>query len=765
MSYDYDALVQEFWTARHKAKDESEQDAKRPHLVQAIQAAETLSSHCPMTPLLWIQYASTLGELVESSMIEYQTVQLGLLEFPGSLLLQLRAVAVAPSETSDQKQALEAAVQAVGLGSHRNEDHLVVQLYRKLADVSDDPQQVFVRRSRCPMRQQNETLMAEFTSFVQSRDLQNTDAVLSTMEEGRIWESKVLRQLSAHEDSLEAIYHTQGLPRIPLNEEGELVDWEAVMNSKQLGMGLGNTDLSSAFIRYAKATQRVKGHKGTFDPHDLAVSVFERAVAECPTSEELWLAYVTDLCRFRNGVERLSSVTERAVRNCPYSLRLAQQRIFVMEDLAAASMAVIDPDELLKLARECLSRKFLPPSANRELYVAVTMVMKRRIMHILANHEENTQTGKRPKKRKRLLRYDDEEPLNKKGNKDHLQPLDDEEREEIDDLLEDLRETYEDIIAILESPYDKAWVLKERAWSEALLLSPLEKAIESEESTKTASSKLLGTWDQALNAHQPPIPEACRLFVDVFAMCQSASSPRDVLTKLRNIRFLYGQAFDNKNIPKEVEAEHRSMLSVVGHLWLSWEKCFGSERSLVRAKQRMDGKAPQIPKHELDVGVEDVPDSKRSKREEGFGQAIIDQTQTTEAASVDENDGKKSSVPTKSVHPFTVKIQKLSPTTSDMEIVEAFRPRCGSIVHTRIIRHKDGKSKGWALLQFEDKESVMKALELNDVLGIQGKTVLVERSHMPAVPLVPPGMHKVSARGDGKVSKRNEKRKQRIVIS
>jgi hypothetical protein len=124
MSYDYDALVQEFWSARRRAAGVTSVDEKRTHLVAAIQAAETLSGHCPMTPRLWIQYASTLGELVGSgstnsdasgsseNSIEYMTLQLGLVEFPGSLLLHLRAAHVAPAV--ERQECYERAVEAVG---------------------------------------------------------------------------------------------------------------------------------------------------------------------------------------------------------------------------------------------------------------------------------------------------------------------------------------------------------------------------------------------------------------------------------------------------------------------------------------------------------------------------------------------------------------------------------------------------------------------------------------------------------------------------
>ena len=69
------------------------------------------------------------------------------------------------------------------------------------------------------------------------------------------------------------------------------------------------------------------------------------------------------------------------------------------------------------------------------------------------------------------------------------------------------------------------------------------------------------------------------------------------------------------------------------------------------------------------------------------------------------------------------------------------------------------KSKGWGLIQFEERESVNKALALNDIVGLHEKLLKIDRSHMPAASLVPPGMHRVGEYGQGKVSKRNEKKR------
>jgi len=115
-------------------------------------------------------------------------------------------------------------------------------------------------------------------------------------------------------------------------------------------------------------------------------------------------------------------------------------------------------------------------------------------------------------------------------------------------------------------------------------------------------------------------------------------------------------------------------------------------------------------------------------------------------------------------HPYTVRVSFLSPQTEDMDLVDALRPRCGAIVHAKITRDKHqqggnrggaGKSKGWGLVQFEERESVETALGLSEIIGIKSKSVTIERSHLSAVGLVPSGMHRVNPKGEGRSTKRN----------
>ena len=83
-----------------------------------------------------------------------ETLQLGLLEFPGSAVLQLYALTT--TTTTPTVPALQAAQAAIGRGSHRNEDDLVVQIYHKMADLLP-PEQVFVQRALTPMQRANES--------------------------------------------------------------------------------------------------------------------------------------------------------------------------------------------------------------------------------------------------------------------------------------------------------------------------------------------------------------------------------------------------------------------------------------------------------------------------------------------------------------------------------------------------------------------------------------------------------------------------------
>jgi RNA recognition motif. (a.k.a. RRM, RBD, or RNP domain) len=273
--------------------------------------------------------------------------------------------------------------------------------------------------------------------------------------------------------------------------------------------------------------------------------------------------------------------------------------------------------------------------------------------------------------------------------------------------------------------------------------------------------------------------------------------------------------------------DYDAALHSICHEWLEFERVFGSERSVGKATKAIEKKlqksgrrgresSPQQPPlpplqsaGELTdslVPTSDAvpapsqplpnspicdfpPPSKKAKTDET--DSVQDDPPLTSAAAkpaemkyknTTDKEPSPSTAPAKKrpvpkvrsgkmeypAHPFTVRVSNLSLSTEDMDLVDTFRPKCGAIVHAKIVRdkHKHGHhypppSLGWGLIQFERIESVETALALDDTLGIHEQLVKVDRSHVPAVGLVPPGMHRVCPQGEGKVSKRNLKRKER----
>jgi RNA recognition motif-containing protein len=248
---------------------------------------------------------------------------------------------------------------------------------------------------------------------------------------------------------------------------------------------------------------------------------------------------------------------------------------------------------------------------------------------------------------------------------------------------------------------------------------------------------------------------------------------------------------------------------------LDFERSFGSERSLAKASKIVEKKLFKVAAaaqktdvshttsfisssdkimqietlgehgQEDNQSIEDVPLSKKQKTEVQNAEASAKHASMETVATLRDDPKEKNETiqPLDSLkkpgpkvrvgnmeypaHPFTVRVSNLSLDVEDMDLVDLFRPKCGAIVHAKIIRDKHqhggsghkGVSKGWGLVQFEERESVDKALALNELVGLHEKLVHIEKSHMPAATLVPPGMHRVNPKGEGKVSKRNQKRR------
>jgi RNA recognition motif-containing protein len=878
MSYDYNALVGQIASSRRLVAESDGDEEKLAHLQQAVDTFSNLSTECPMTPLLWMQYSADTAKLLEtltqdpSSAVEtrLQMLELALSEFPGSAILHvhyLQLLCAAKTDDADQdkvRNALDTAIENVGRGSHRNEAVLVAAIYRLAASFRaktnlDSALQTFYQRARVPMKDVNESLNSEFQTFCQEHEKAVTQEDLNGIDEGRRYEAKTYSVLVTYQDEVDAAMHNEGiLPRHQVDLE-ELT-WETILRSdeKMFWMGFGGMETTNAFIQYAQTCYRYRlapnEDEDTKDAEEavksLALCVYERGVAECPTVEPLWLSYIRHLLylvqKDDSLVPRLRTVVDRSVRNCPYSLPLIQQKLNIQLLLANLGKAVLDPDEIMKSVQDSLAAKFITsPEACLELQMTAIQVIRRRILSLLASSSTSE---------KSTLAYDDEEPV--QATVLVTAELDDASGQEVEDLCDDIREMYDSVDSYLRKHHTK-WsdgrsrLWSDRAFTETHLLGPLADSLRDETTSQptTQLAESIRCYGKLSKVHQPSHPDSFSSYIQAFLTSYPSINPRCVLSKIRQARSLYQKALKSVGKPKDssppldaiIERDYETALRNLCHEYLVFERYFGSDKSLTDASKDIqkkltklisNGQAAESSVQAFTNGAQEampplwVPDSVDVEAAAATTEDVVKEEQQEEATEQDSANGKKRPVeqendaqpakktkvsesdstwkpddaaakeendnemvvetPTESpkpqppqykvkvgkleypAHPLTVRVSNLAADTEDMELVDTFRPKCGAIVHAKIIREKHhngkGKSKGWGLLQFEDRESVEKALALSEVVGIREKLVKVDRSHMPAVGLVPPGMHRVNPKGAGKSSKQNQKRKQQKVV-
>jgi RNA recognition motif-containing protein len=905
MSYDYNALVSQIATSRRQAAQESQQEGKIIHLQVSLDSFATLSMSCPMTPLLWMQYASDTSQLLyfvtsdssASRETRLQLLELALEEFPGSAILQLHYLQLllftddnggddkegSNNSRSDQDQekilkALDTALQTVGKGSHRNEGVLIAAIYRidsayratlRQLESGGGALQSFFQRSEVPMKDVNDGLMGEFQQFCRSHGLVISSEDLHRIEGGRRNESRLYHSLVNWEDEIDVAMHAEGiLPRhqVALDE----LDWDKILESdeKTFWMGLGGLGTADAFIKYAQACFRFRMPASSGDEqedkscvdmiHALALSVYERGVAECPTVETIWLSYIRHLSYLvatdESAASRLQTVVNRAVRNCPYSPALFQQKLNTVLLLADAGKSVFDPDELMNVVQEAMDSKFITaPSASLDLHMTAIKIVRRRLLSLLS-------TAIAAKSDKQPLQYDDAETVNEKSVKSS--ELDPAMEQEIQDLCEDIREMYDAVDSYLRKNHvswteGRALLWADRASTETHLVGPLIASFGDDAAVSDASTRvteLIRCYEKLTKVYQPAHPDSFSSYVQSFLGAFPASSPLQVLSKLRQTRALYQKALKSVGKPKHsthqfteetAPRDFETALRCLCHNYIVFERCFGSEKSFGLASKAIQHKLQKLmlaapPPIETSVTHQsqvNVPSENGNEAklwapaiEEGVQDALKEETWTAKDKGADDDlhesykrklQEESEDRPTKKVktsdlgsptkkmdsepsadeqneesaqqaeesaekktpdqpkhtarvgkldypaHPFTVRVSNLSTDTEDMDLIDTLRPKCGAIVHAKIVRekhqhqHGKGTSKGWGLVQFEERGSVEKALQFSEELGIRENLIKVERSHLPAAGLVPPGMHRVNAMGEGRRSRQNEKRREK----
>lgn len=795
MSYDYQALVNRI----HQALPSSFEDA--------IEAFEELSLHCPMTPLLWMQYAHTAGRAlqethhIETSLareLQIQTLQLALEEFPGYAALNYQYIQllrerepIAEKDGSiDFESELQLALDRVGRGSHcsPHESKWVVPLYRwqaehyLLSGKKDAAIQSFLQRAS-QFFPENDSLTHEVRELSKQYQL-DTEPLLASLEKVR--RERAGQDSRQYEDSIETALQREGIRLDPQEVSNSAVpptlnEWEPLLRpgNRTSGMGLGGVESAQEFVNFAEQIQQSSLPKCAA-LRALVQSVYERGVAECPTVELLWESYLTFLLRElmkkdypvdEVSYEYLQRVTRRAFRNCPYSCTIVQLRMEMYTSLVMRNPdnSVFDPDTLELIAKEAMDMKFLVgPDNYVEMRLCQLRLIKNFILFLLS--------GKKTPYCGVKGAFDDS-----LRSKERCGTCDIDE-EEVKDLCDDLEELYETIDKDIQK-LNPSWtecraaVYADEALTRRLLLDPLTNMDHT--LTQGNKSKAYKAYENASRVSNPPNPDdfiqVIRLYMDFYEV----KGPSHVLQRILHVRGLFekgAKAFGSGKLHLKSRRDLDASLTNYLYEWKVFERTIGSKKNLRDAEGAMKKK---MIKNGI-IGTEPVPVSdevtltfqnstigntpnheRDDSRDSGPNLSGIDETMAIEE-NREENLGFKA-------HPLTIKVSNLNPETDDIDVLELFKLKCGPVSHARIIREKsgpmEGKSKCRALVQFEDRASVLRAVSLNDIVGLHERTLTIERSPIPAIPLVPPGRNRVNPKGEGKYSKRNQKKRGRDDVS
>lgn len=885
MSYSFTDLLSSIITAR---------SVNEPHT--ALGHYATLSDHCSMTPLLWLQYAQESIAVDKSLALAKEIGELALDEFPGCALLWIFYFDVSAATDLDSESSGEMRINAMkNLKGLQTTPFIMLEFYRFAAKCfPSKAEEIYIKRAYSLLHG-NESIVSEMQSFVKENG-NISPKTFSAVDDGRKFVSQNLSILNRYEEDVVASMtrETIQLPptfsfldylaekdRDALKHTHQLhYNWQGIIDAMggiegQILMGCGMMQSASSFLNYIQGLfQHIKllkkqaqkeeksgdqeGFKDTTDLislfTDFIAPVYERAISECPTVEMLWEKFVKHLMYIFHDEEssntparradvliQLQNITSRAVKNCPYSLKLFSMKMQVVAKEVEAGQKLLEPDDLMKIVSEAVDGKFLPDrKSHLDVHLSACRVVKRRILHLVSkatssmSYDESERLDKESKKKRR--RGEDVEL------KQFTAPLEGDAEQEVHDLIEDLRDMFESTDAFLRKHYTE-WtegrylLYREKANIEAYICSPLV------DDCARSSEIVVKCFEKLVRIHNPPHPNVWRDYIrymmgktfveksidddDDEQTGKITEMPGMVLGKLRFIRNMYQRALSSLKKPNHTtdltqsNAEYSAAMGLLCEEYKHFESMFGSDKSSLAASKLVSKKLISIQENGADKGnaisvpderAQNIPNDSKRKREEMSGSrsaaeegiegssvkrakvgTIInedieskDKGDEVAAPSTNEDDRKKKPVniwPIKPkpehvvkigkleypAHPFTVHVANLSSVTMDMDLYDFFRVKCGAIVHVRIFRDKQyghgrgqtPKSKCAGLVQFEERESVEKALQISGEFGLHEKLFVVTRSHQPAVGVVPPGMQRINEKGNGKHTKRNVKRKER----
>ena len=875
MSYDYNQLVEQIEQSRARIPQTPTE------VEETLNCFTNLSTKCPMTPLLWMQYAFDAGRVLklleqEGSLdITCQILELGLEEFPSCAMLRLfhfdcivtkyftssdddgMSGDVGGSNGKDKEEVQRVwndILHSVCLGCHGGSDEQIIlaifNIYAQylLKNMPSDLGQLFSHRATLFMKSGNDSIRSEMDAFSEKFGIIFADSDYDKVEYNWQFSSQHFRFLSNLEDEVLIAMESDGIASPPDldsfylegNEEvsnqtpSSTYDWEKLViemgRKKSYLMGYGMIHTSKAFNKYTKAIiqqikqlqKRVAGGKSDDDERNselikvledmkkMIIGTFERSVSECPTVGIVWGSYIKhllfivndnsgkkDALEIAQALDLAKSVVQRGVRNCPYSVDLFSLKMKILQNEVKLGRAILDPEQLTSIVNDAIEGQFLPTGESHlDVYFSAFSIMKQLILELVSKDSCNVPFDEaenvivsQGKKRKR---EESTAPTVKMYNT----VLKNEAIiQEVQDLIDDSREMYEEADAFIRKkfndvPYLRETLLREKAITEGYVFLPIL-------SHSNYLEKAIDHFETIFRTCQSPHPESWRCYInfvmgnnswDKFSNTNSSSvDDEDFLTggtaaKIRFIRSLYHRCMVSSKKEKKIGSQNMDATFIYAQRtlcndFLIFERNYGSEKSQASAKKMVDAKLCLIiGRQSHDIIHEAEMQTNQQELRNTDGKPLVKTTEEARSEPTEKstNLSIKDDVPKIMIgnlqypaHPFTIHVSNLSPKTEDMELYDLFL-KCGKIVHCRIFRehnkHTHGQlphSKCAGLIQFEERDSVEEALKLNGEIGLHEKLMKVHRSHQPAVAIVPPGMHRIQPKGQGKSTKRNAKRKDR----
>ncbi|KAL7544678.1 hypothetical protein ACHAWF_008050 [Thalassiosira exigua] len=519
----------------------------------------------------------------------------------------------------------------------------------------------------------------------------------------------------------------------------------------------------------------------------------------------------------------LQSTSHRATRNCPYSSTLFEMR---MVSLGLTTASNFEPDNIMAVVQEATELGFLNQNQRAMLHLRLVaiLIVKRRLLSLIS-------LGNMPHAHETLIGVDYDQ-AESAGSRSMVGPPSQTMMEEVQDLLDDIRDMYDEVDAYLFKSHPtwlegKVAFWKHRALTEAYVALPVTLALRKasqnvngidEEKEVAADKEATSCFEKLVKAQKPSHPDQWRDYIrftsfhntwnkietkgivtSVSTLCKTRGLFHRAMSSVKKAG---GEEQDTCTIAKKhpwmakgmdatfYQRDYDTALSDLCFEYLEFERANGSEGSFSHAQGLVSSKlahwnpptasvasAPfdqgelhgkrklEPPKNESSLVADELDkDEEAPNAKRACSKTNLKQPKKTDG--VHKVRIGKMEYP---AHPFTIHVSNLNKETQDMDLVDAFRPEFGAIVHAKILREKHfgkgghhfhGQSKGCGLVQFQDRLSVEKSLQRDGDFEVGGKTLKIQRSHLPAVGLIPSGLHRVNPKGEGKASRRNKVRKE-----